>query len=40
MKLSKFCDETLVVFNLKATEKQAVIDELVELCLNDARPAM
>jgi len=31
MKLSKFCDETLVAFDLKATEKTAVIDELVEL---------
>jgi len=31
MKLSKFCDETLVVFNLKATDKAAVIDELVDL---------
>ncbi len=31
MKLSKFCDETLVEFNLKATTKDEVIDELVEL---------
>lgn len=31
MKLSKFCDETLVAFNLKATEKDDVIVELVEL---------
>ena len=31
MKLSKFCDETLVEFNLKSTDKAAVIEELVEL---------
>lgn len=31
MKLSKFCDETLVTFDLKATDKSGVIDELVEL---------
>ena len=31
MKLSKFCDENLVVFNLKATNKDEVIDELVAL---------
>lgn len=31
MKLSKFCDESLVVFNLKATNKEKVIEELVNL---------
>jgi len=31
MKLSKFCDESLVNFNLKATNKEEVIDELVEM---------
>jgi len=31
MKLSKFCDETLVVFDLKADSKDAVLDELVAL---------
>ncbi|HKK19879.1 MAG TPA: PTS sugar transporter subunit IIA [candidate division Zixibacteria bacterium] len=31
MKLSKFCDESLVVFSLKATNKDEVIDELVDL---------
>ncbi|MDH4033885.1 MAG: PTS sugar transporter subunit IIA, partial [candidate division Zixibacteria bacterium] len=31
MKLSKFCDETLVNFGLKTTEKDGVIEELVEL---------
>jgi len=31
MKLSKFCDETLVLFSIKATEKAAVIDEMVDL---------
>ncbi len=31
MKLSKFCDETLVNFDLKGTDKDAVIEELVEL---------
>ncbi|HOP07869.1 MAG TPA: PTS sugar transporter subunit IIA [candidate division Zixibacteria bacterium] len=31
MKLSKFCDETLVTFDLKATDKDGVIEELVEL---------
>jgi len=31
MKLSKFCDENLVVFNLKATNKNEVIEELVAL---------
>jgi fructose-specific phosphotransferase system IIA component len=31
MKLSKFCDETLVTFNLKAATKEEVIEELVDL---------
>ena len=31
MKLSKFCDENLVVFDLKATNKDEVIEELVAL---------
>jgi len=31
MKLSKFCDENLVTFDLKATSKDKVIEELVEL---------
>ncbi len=31
MKLSKFCDENLVVFDLKATSKDKVIEELVAL---------
>lgn len=31
MKLSKFCDESLVVFSLKATNKEKVIEELVNL---------
>lgn len=31
MKLSKFCDESLVKFNLDATTKDEVITELVEL---------
>jgi fructose-specific phosphotransferase system IIA component len=31
MKLSKFCDESLVSFNLKAATKQGVIEELVDL---------
>ena len=31
MKLSKFCDESLVVFNLKASGKDEVIEELVNL---------
>jgi fructose-specific phosphotransferase system IIA component len=31
MKLSKFCEESLVVFNMKATTKEASIEELVEL---------
>jgi fructose-specific phosphotransferase system IIA component len=31
MKLSKFCDESLVVFDLKADAKQAVLEELVAL---------
>lgn len=31
MKLSKFCDETLVTFNLRSTDKGSVIEELVDL---------
>lgn len=31
MKLSKFCDESLITFDLKATTKEQVIEELVEL---------
>lgn len=31
MKLSKFCDENLVVFDMKAESKEAAIDELVDL---------
>lgn len=31
MKLSKFCEESLIVFNLKATDKDGVIKELVDL---------
>ncbi len=31
MKLSKFCDEKLVIFDLKATTKDDVIEELVDV---------
>jgi fructose-specific phosphotransferase system IIA component len=31
MKLSRFCDETLVSFNLKSTTKPDIINELVDL---------
>jgi len=31
MKLSKFCDESFVSFDLKSTTKEAVIEELVDL---------
>lgn len=31
MKLSKFCEESLVSFHIKATAKEAVIEELVNL---------
>ncbi len=31
MKLSKFCDESLVTFGLKAANKDGVIEELVDL---------
>ena len=34
MKLSKFCDETLVKFNLNAQTKEDVITELVEVVSN------
>ncbi|MEE9441548.1 MAG: PTS sugar transporter subunit IIA [candidate division Zixibacteria bacterium] len=31
MKLSKFCDENLITFDLKSTDKNTVIEELVDL---------
>ena len=31
MKLSKFCSEDLITFNLKSTNKEGVLNELVEL---------
>jgi len=31
MKLSKFCDENLITFELKATGKKEIIEELVDL---------
>jgi len=31
MKLSKFCSEDLITFRLKSTEKQSILNELVEL---------
>ncbi len=31
MKLSKFCSEDLITFNLKSTDKESVLNELVEL---------
>ena len=31
MKLSKFCDENLILFNLNATNKSDAIDELVDV---------
>ena len=31
MKLSKFCSEDIITFNLKATDKKGVLKELVEL---------
>lgn len=31
MKLSKFCAEDLIIFDLKTTDKQAVLEELVDL---------
>ncbi len=34
MKLSKFCDETLIKFNLDASTKDDVIEELVDLVSN------
>jgi len=36
MKLSKFCDETRVEFGLKATDKDGVIEELVDLVSRSA----
>lgn len=34
MKLSKFCDENLISFDLKSTAKNAIIEELVDLAAN------
>jgi fructose PTS system EIIBC or EIIC component len=34
MKLSKFCDENLISFDLKSTTKNAIIEELVDLAAN------
>lgn len=31
MKLSKFCSEDLIIFNLKSREKESVLKELIEL---------
>lgn len=31
MKLSKFCDENLIAFDMSATDKQSAIQELVEM---------
>ncbi|MFH1701650.1 MAG: PTS sugar transporter subunit IIA [Candidatus Zixiibacteriota bacterium] len=31
MKLSKFCDENLITFDLKASDKNSVIEELVDV---------
>lgn len=31
MKLSKFCDENLITFDLKSTDKNSVIEELVDI---------
>ncbi|RKX29044.1 MAG: hypothetical protein DRP47_02785 [Candidatus Zixiibacteriota bacterium] len=36
MKLSKFCDETLVKFNLKAKTKDDLLNEMVELASSSA----
>lgn len=36
MKLSKFCDENLISFELKATTKDEVIEELVDLASSSA----
>ena len=36
MKLSKFCEENLVTFNLNSTTKDDVIKELVDLISNSA----
>ncbi|MCK5124924.1 MAG: PTS sugar transporter subunit IIA [candidate division Zixibacteria bacterium] len=36
MKLSKFCDENLISFELKATDKQAMIEELVDLAASSS----
>jgi fructose-specific phosphotransferase system IIA component len=36
MKLSKFCSEDLITFNLKSTEKDKVLEELVDLVSGSA----
>ncbi len=36
MKLSKFCDENLIAFDLKSKTKDAVIEELVDLATNSS----
>ncbi len=36
MKLSKFCDENLISFDLKSTDKNSVIEELVDLASSSA----
>ncbi|MCP4704855.1 MAG: PTS sugar transporter subunit IIA, partial [candidate division Zixibacteria bacterium] len=36
MKLSKFCSEDLITFDLKSTEKEKVLEELVDLVANSA----
>ena len=36
MKLSKFCSEDLITFDLKSTEKEKVLEELVDLVSSSA----
>ena len=36
MKLSKFCSEDLITFDLKSTEKEKVLEELVDLVAESA----
>ncbi len=36
MKLSKFCSEDLITFDLKSTEKEKVLEELVDLVSDSA----
>ena len=36
MKLSKFCSEDLITFDLKSTEKEKVLEELVDLVAGSA----